>query len=167
MAKLVKAGADRYANVGYGTVTESAANTLTFSEINTNVSIFDRVAWVIQRIEWYFPAATRALLLAADDLLEMALCSSDKITTLGLNNPSVIDVYRFQFGDVVPGMPIIRDWSMLPGGGKIITPKPLFVGGKGTSIAGAGTYQCRFLFTVVELSDADALELLHAYRVVE
>jgi len=167
---VAKAGVkDQYSNVGYGTVTEGGANTLTFAEIQTNVSVFEKIAWVIQRIEWYIPLATRSLLLDASDQFEMALCSSNTLTSLSLGNPAVIDLYALLGSAVTAHIasPIIRDFSMLPGGGRIIAPRPLHLGLKGTSVASAGTISCRFLFTMKELSADEYIELVDFYRIVQ
>lgn len=157
---------DSFANVGYASVVETAANTLTFAEIQTNVSVFEKTAWVLHRIEWYLLAATKALLVAADDLFTMGLTASRSLTALGLNESTVIDLLTFQYGDQVMGQPLIRDFSNLPGGGKIIPARPLFCALKGTSVAAAGSVNCRFLFTMREVTPEDYYNLLDFYRIV-
>lgn len=164
---------DLFSNKGYGAVVESAANTLTFSEIQTNVSIFEKVAWVLHRIEWYITQATYGLLADGADHLEMALVASANITDLGLDVPAVIDVLdlmRFQasgVGFTFDTMPKIRDFSSLPGGGLIIAPRPLYLAIKGTSLASAGSSECRFYFTQKTLSAEEYLELIDFYRIVQ
>ncbi len=158
---------DLYVNTAYGTVVETAANTLTFSEIQTNVSIFEKIAWIISRIEWYLPTATLALIAAGDDLFTMALTASNNLTALALNAPGVIDLNVFQSGNVVSGWPIVRDFSSLPGGGKIVAPRPLFLGLKGTSVASAGTAECRVAFTQRVMTPDEYLELIDFYRIVQ
>ncbi len=164
MAKQTK---DRYVNTAFGSVTESAANTLTFNEIQTSISIFEKVAWIISRIEWYLPTATLALLAAADDLFDMALTASNNISSLALNAAAVIDLNTFQNGNVAPSWPMVRDFSQLPGGGKIIAPRPLYVALKGTSVASAGSVQCRISFLQMVLTPDEYIELIDFYRIVE
>lgn len=163
--------ADKFANKFFGTVTESAANTLTFKEIQTNVDIMTKRAWVLHRLEWSLLSAEIVKIAADDDTIEAALVSSDKITALGLDNPAVIDrldIGRFiaTSGGQLVFKPFVRDFAALPGGGLIITPRPLFVAVKGTSLASALTVSCRGYYTSMELSADEYLELVDFYRIV-
>lgn len=167
------ASMDVFANKAYATVTESGANTLTFSEIQTNVSVFEKMAWIIHRIEWYLSYATQALLIDAADTLQLALTASQSISSLALNSPSVIDLYeQYKFLATAVGyhfseMPIIRDFTALPGGGLIVAPRPLYIAAKGTGLASAATGSCRFYFTVKQLKADEYLELVDFYRIVQ
>ena len=164
---------DLYSNKGYGQVTESAAGTLTFSEIRTNVSIFEKVAWILHRIEWYVSQAMYSLLMDASDHILMALTASDSIATLGLNVPAVIDLMdtiRIQatgvgFNDY--NLPFIRDFTTLPGGGLIIAPRPLFLAVQGVSLGSAASVEARFYFTQKTLSADEYMELIDFYRIVQ
>lgn len=163
----------RFCNKAYGSVTQSAANTLTFSEIETNVDVFSKVAWVLQRIEYYFAWASLVLLVTSADLFELALTSSNNITDLGLANASVVDKYCIMRNDcgtagnaVFHEFPLIRDFSNLMGGGLIIAPRPLYIALDSDSIAAAGTAQMRFYFERVELNADEYLELIDYYRIV-
>ena len=164
---------DSYSNKGYGSVTESGAGVLTFSEIQTNVSIFEKVAWVIQRIEWYLAQATVTLLVDSADHLECALVASNSVASLGLEIPGVIDVVDLQryqasgVGFTYQVMPWIRDFSNLPGGGLIIAPRPLFLAILGTSLATPASVECRFYFTQKILRAEEYLELIDFYRIVQ
>lgn len=156
----------------YGYSTESAANTLTFREVQTNVSVFDKAAFVLHRLEWYIDATTFNLIVASDDTFRMALTSSQNITTLGLDNPAVIDLEELQgkvssaVGFQYRDAPLIRDFSSLPGGGLIIAPRPLFIAVQGVSLASAGTAKLRAYFTIKNLSAEEYLELVDFYRIV-
>lgn len=164
---------DIYANKFYGAATESGANTLTFSEINTNVNIFDKVAWILNRLEWYLSVATLALLQASTDTISCALSASDTIPNLSLSNPSVIDVVTIQLiapaevgGQAPFPTPIIRDFSSMPGGGLIIAPRPLYVAVEGVSLATAATAEVRGYFQAKSLAADEYLELIDFYRIV-
>lgn len=169
---MPKALRDNYANKFYGTVTESAANTLTFAEIQTNISIFEKVAWVLQRLEWYLSPAVMQLLQDNQDSVELALTASQNISALGLDNPSVIDVLvlsKFQatgVGFEIQEKPVIRDFTGLAGGGLIIAPRPLFLAAKGTTLASAATVQVRGYFQMIELKAEEYLDLVDFYRIV-
>lgn len=163
---------DKFANKGFGTVTESAANTLTFAEIQTQVDIFAKRAWVISRLEWHVNSATYLLLAASDDRLSLALTSSNTITTLTQSDPAVIDLFEIG-ATVATGVgfaylqsPVIRDFTNMPGGGIIIAPRPLYVAAKGTSLASATTSTVRFYWQSIDLTPDEYLELVDFYRIV-
>lgn len=170
---MAKGNALEFSNKAYGTVTESAANTLTFSQIQTNISIMEKVAWVISRIEWYFTPAQIALLVDDADAFEVALTSSNKVATLSLADSAVIDYMMVRkFVSTAVGWQFIspmwtRDFSMLPGGGLIVAPNPLYVAIKGTGLASAGGVGMRFYWSRQELSPDQYLELLDFYRIVQ
>lgn len=163
---------DSFANKFYGSVTESAANTLTFSEIQTNISVMDKVAWVIHRLEWYLTPAQIALIADDQDAIQMALVSSQQITALGLDNPAVIDMQQISKGQAtavgytIRTIPFTRGFESLPGGGLIIAPRPLFIAIKGTGLASAGGVSVRGYYTARELKADEYLELVDYYRIV-
>lgn len=161
-----------FANKFYGTVTESAANTLTFSEIQTAVDIFSKAAWVLVRLEWYLTVAQFGLLVDDGDALQMSLTASDKMSDISLSDPGVIDSLTLHkrvatvVGINYHAQPITRDFSNLPSGGIIIVPRPLFVAVKGTGLASAGGASCRGYFSRVELKADEYIELVDFYRMV-
>lgn len=169
----MKESKDKFSNKFYGSATESAANTLTFGEIQTNVDVFSKNAWILHRLEWYLPAATRALMVDNYDAITLSLCSSDKITALELDSAGVIDLYTIEkslatsVGYMYFQYPLIRDFSSLPGGGLIVSPRPLYVGIKGTGLAAVSTGEVRGYFTKLELSADEYLELVDFYRIVQ
>jgi len=156
----------------YGSVTESAANTLTFGEIQTNVSVFDKAAFVLHRLEWHIPANSFDKLVDAADSMEFALVTSQNISSLGIGNPAVIDKliialsYDSAVGFAVNEIPLIRDFSTLPGGGLIVAPRPLFLACRGVSLASALSVELLAYFTVKTLSADEYLELVDFYRIV-
>lgn len=171
MAKK-QAGTDRYANKFYGKVTESAANTLTFDEIPTNVNVFSKEAWVLHRLDWYMRSADLNLLISEADYINMALTSSNSIASIALDNPSVIDLFRMgvMFKTAVGVMfhpnPHTRDFSHLPGGGVIIAPRPLYIAIQGVSIAAVAEVEVRGYFSRLEMDADEYLELIDFYRIV-
>ena len=170
---MAKAQALEFANKAYGTVTESAANTLTFAQIQTNISIMEKIAWVISRIEWVFTAAQIALLVDDADAYDVSLTASNKISTLALSDPMVIDFLSIRkFVSTAVGWQYItpmwiRDFSQLPGGGLIVAPNPLYLAVKGTGLASAGGVSARIYWSKLEVSPDQYLELLDFYRIVQ
>ena len=163
---------DKYVNMAYSSVTESAANTLTFSEIQTGVSMFDKIAWIVHQILWFPGQAMVQELDAESDEVNMALTVSNKVV-LGLDDPAIIDLL-----DLLPHLqgagvsghvherPIVRDFTSLPGGGLIIPPRPVYLAIKGEGLAAAGIAMARIYYTHLELTPEDYWELVEARRMI-
>lgn len=168
----MKESKDKFANKFYGSVTESAANTLSFAEIPTNVDVFAKSAWVLHRLEWYIPEAVWDLLVASADSVQIALTSSRQISTLKLDNSAVIDLLELMevtwnaTSILISQNPIIRDFTGLPGGGLIIAPRPLYIAVKGTSLTAAVDAELRGYFTRLDLTADEYIELVDFYRIV-
>lgn len=167
-----KKSQDNYANKFYGKCVESAANTLTFAEINTAINLQSRVAWIIHRLEWYLANATIALVTATGDTIHGALTSSNKMTALGLDNAGVLDLFDLTeinasgVGFEQYQYPLVRDFTTMPGGGLIVPPRPLYVAVQGVSLASAATIELRGYYTSIDLADSDYYDLLDAYRIL-
>jgi len=163
---IAKGAKDQYANVAYGTVTASAANTLTFAAIQMAVGLFQGVAMVIHRINYTPYVATLRELVAATDSLGLGLTSSNRLANLvDTNDPAIIDCHRIVcVGAPIANMdvPIVHDFCNLPGGGKLIAANPIYFaiqpGGFG-AVQGAIV---RIDFTFVELADRDYMELIQS-----
>lgn len=165
---------DKFVNMAFAKVTESAINTMTFSEIQTGVSLFDKVAWVIHMILWHPSKATVRQVSTDSDGFSMGLTVSNKISSIDMSDPAVIDVFDiFAHGMGTPatGMhshrPFVRDFTHLPGGGLIVPPKPVYLVIQGESLAAVGIAEARIYFTHRELSTEDYWELVEARRMVE
>jgi len=166
---------DQFVNFAFASVVESAANTLTFTEIQTGVSIFEKSAWVVHRIDWIVDGAVLGLLSADDDELQMALTVSNQITSIALNQSAVVAEKRI--GAQVQGTPAVlqlhdfnlmtSDYSTLPGNGIIVPPRPLFVAVQGQSLATVATIAARVYFTHRELKTDEYWELVESRRMVQ
>lgn len=172
MAKVRKIS-DKWANVAYGEVVESAANTLTFSEIPTNVSIFEKAAWIISRLEWYLSAAMYNMLDADGLGINMALTATSQLNALTLDSPGVVDLMEIH-QDFIGAptkatyhfAPVTRDFSTMPGGGRIVAPRPLYVATQGVGLAAVTTIECRVFFQQIILQPDEYIELIDFYRIV-
>jgi len=164
---------DKFANKFYGTVVESGPTTLTFAEIQTNVDVFSKKAWVLHKLEWYELPADRGLIVNSDDAIRLALTSSNKMSSLSLSDAGVIDLLELNavpytaVGVEIYDQPHIRDFSSLPGGGLIIAPRPLYIAIQGVSIAAVATGSVRGYFTAIDLNADEYLELVDFYRIVQ
>lgn len=159
---------DTYANVFAGTITESAANTLTFSELQTGLNIFDKVGLLVNRIEWDVNDVLDEV-AGSGDGVNLGLSASNAWSTVSLTERSVIQVVRQRRKDM--GTPataeyleeiLTYDFSELPGGGLLITPRPLYAFVQGVSLANPVTVTFRMYFTVIQLKGEEYFELLEA-----
>lgn len=166
-----------YANRFSVHVSETIAGTRAFAEVPTYAAAFSKEAFIIHRLEYAFTDASLDALVANDDMLMAGLCTSNKV--YGLNpvdsfpEPGVLDVVKIT-GNLrgaaanlfLNQIPIVKDFTNLPGGGFIVPSRPLFVAVQGGGLVAAVTVDVRGWFTRVELKDAEFLELLDAYRLV-
>jgi hypothetical protein len=162
----VKAKKDTYSNVAFQAMAMSAANTLTFAQITLAVGLFQGIAMLLSRVKWQPSEATCREMVANSDLLVMALTSSNRLTTLtAMNDPAML-AYEEIVGigaSVEPWrLPIITDFSTLPGGGKLIAANPIFLAAMTGGFVAAATIRCQLDFTFLTLSDQDYLELIQA-----
>lgn len=170
MAK--KGVADQWANLAVISVSESAANTLTFKKLETGISLFEKVAWVINRLEYYFDF-TGTIFNTNEDLLDVAITTSDQITSIAATNQAVVDtmrVVRVDLGTAASGFQVVRPqmrvFTDLPGGGLIVPPNPIYLAAKGTGLASAQTVICRMRYSLQELSPEQYWELVESTRMV-
>ncbi len=155
---------DIYSNILYNEVNESAANTITFEEIKMGLNLFDKVALLISRIEWY---QWWRFLAATTDEISFGLSSSDgwsvptpkENSIIGYHTMTVTD-YGTAGNNRIWHEPMVDDYSTLPGKGILITPTPLFSWVRGQNLGSAGTIRLRVYFTVVKLKPEEYLELL-------
>jgi hypothetical protein len=164
---------DVYANMAIATVTESAANTLTYKKIETGISFDRQVAWVINRLEYSMGSLLAANFNGDGDALEMGLAISNSWATITLSELAIIDyasIQRADFGAAASMVhirqPFQKDFSSLPGGGLIIAPSPLYFWAKGTGLVAATNDAVRIYYTLLELDGAAALELFQARRAI-
>jgi hypothetical protein len=162
---------DKYANLLVQSVTLSAANTITFEEINIGLNIFDKIGLLIHRLEYEPSANTMQEMTADGDSVTIALTQSNSLTTLVATEVEVIDrrVWRrHDYGaaaaaeihdDILTG-----DFMFFPGGGLLVPPKPLYVGASSNGLASAAVFHVRLYFSIVQLTDAEYLELLETRR---
>lgn len=165
MATITK---DKFANVAIVTATESAANTLTFVKLEMGTSLFDRVAMIIHRVEWYFQDAV-GLLVGDGDRINMSITNTNTLTSIGADQEGVLVrqmLRRTNAGTpatvIMTEDPTVNDFTTLPGDGVIMLPSPLYVGIQGASLASAATVYARILFTFMEMKNEDYFELMQA-----
>lgn len=168
-----KSPADQFANYAIVSVSESAANTLTFKKLETGISLTEKVAWVISRIEYTPNDPSSAVFNTSGDLARFGLAVSNTFTVPALTETTIIDfntIERLDWGTAASGAlyeyPIVKDFSSLPGGGIIVPPTPLYLYAVGSGLASAMTWVARIHYTLLQLQVDQYWQLVEARRVL-
>lgn len=162
-----------YAGLALLTGVESAMNTLTYVKLESGISIYDHVGWVLSRIEWRLTGGTLALFNASGDALSAALTMSDKMTSLVDDDPAIYVKRawtRLDFGTAanarIESTTWVDDFSTLPGGGLLVLPTPLFLGLQGSSLTGAATVYAKMFYKAIDMQDQDYFNLVQARQLL-
>ncbi len=164
---------DKFANYAIISVTESALNTLTFKKLETGISLNEKVAWILSRVEYAISGLNATFFNATGDALRFGFSVSNAFSTPSLSEVTVIDwnqVRREDLGAAASGFfvmnPIIKDFSMLPGGGILVPPTPLYLYAVGEGLTAATTVVVRMHYTTKVLKVDEYWELVEARRVL-
>lgn len=172
MANKVKA-ADRFANIAYLTVTESAANTLTFAQLAmATPMVGDKYGLIIHRAEIGFSGW--GSFNSSTDQVNMALTLTDRLTDItDLSQPELLfyqQLIRMDLGAAATGMfidqPYLRDFANLPNGGLLVPGDRLYAAIVGTGMAAATVLKMRLYYSVLMLEVQDYWELVEARRLM-
>jgi len=158
---------DKFVNMLVKSILTSSANTLTYDEISMGLSLFDKAALLIERLEYHITLASLDQMTADGDAIFGGLSTQDVLTSVGPSSNSTIHSFsleRHDFGTAAGGSfslaPLIFDFSQLSGGGLLITPKPFFAFVNSVGLASVATMHIRIFFTIIKMQDADYFELL-------
>lgn len=163
------ASEDRFANVFTAEATASAANALTFAEMNFGITLRDRVAIVIDTLYFWPTRATLLEYTVAGDILEFALTVSDQVTDLSdLADRRILHQMthlRMDFGTAAGGtlatFPLVTSFSPP----LIALPNRLFFAHKSLGLATATMVQMRMHFRTVSITqDQQLIEVLEAFQ---
>jgi len=162
---------DRFANVAALSVTLSAANTLTFGSLQTNMGFLGRrdqaLAMAIDEIQYGIPLAMVAEFNATGDDIIAAITDSDLPTDLeDLTDRRILDYVAFERQEsTAVGFNIFEFPSRKQFFPPLITAaRTLFLGVNSTGLASAHTIRARILFRVETLTGAELVELSEAFR---
>lgn len=167
---------DKFANIASIAVTESAANTLTYKKLETGVSMFEKYAWIINRVDYFFDPAA-ANFNGTGDTLAIALMANNVRTSIQTSatfqDMAVLDmiwVSRQDYGAAATAIlhysPFTKDFSSLPGGGLIVPPAPLYGAAQGSGLVSAATVVIKMYYTILELATDEYWELVEARRLL-
>jgi hypothetical protein len=164
---------DQFANYAIIKVVESAANTLTFKKLETGISLTEKVAWVIARIEYIFLSPLAATFDSNGDAVYFGMSLSNSWSNPTIEENTIVDfnsVQRCDFGAsanvVVDHQPYIKNFGNLPSGGVIVPPTPLYLFTKGITCAIPTTIVARIHYTLLSLAVDQYWELVESRRVL-
>lgn len=161
---------DKYANSLNIEVEMSAANTLTFKQVNIGLPLYEKAAFLLHKVQFYI-TAYHASLLASADSLEMALVNDNSITTITPERENVYCYMKKQAIDqgtpanfLIETTPFCVDYSGFPNGGLLIPIYNLYGAMTTAGYANAAEGIIKVYFTVVQLNAAEFWELVESYR---
>jgi hypothetical protein len=162
---------DLFANLAILTVTESAANTLTFKKLETGISVNQKIAWVVSRIEYFLSSLVAAQFNGDGDAISWGICASSTFANAIIEENSILDFNNYQRADygaaavsIFHKQPFLKDFASMPSGGIIVPPAPLFGFVKGSGLVSAMTVAARIYYTELELAESDFWQLVQARR---
>lgn len=168
---MAKREVDKYSNILAIDIEMSAADVLTFQDVNVGLNIFDKVGILINRMDVEINNATKSALDSAAASIDIGLTQSNQIAALSLQQRAVIDKIKIGgIGTIATGFAIVREpfsvtYGDLPGNGLLISPSPLWIAMDSTGFATViGFCTVRIYFTVVDLKPEEYFELLEARR---
>lgn len=163
---------EKFVNQAYLAVTESGANTLTYSKLETGISIYEKVGWLISRMDYQF-VYSHAQFGTEGDSLDFGLTASDAMAAVDISQSAVIDynrIYRAEAGTAATGFPMevpfTKSFADLPGGGLLVPPNPIYIFAFGQGLVGAQLVKARMFYTVVSLKAEEFWELVEQRRMI-
>jgi len=163
---------EKWSQIGYLTVTESAANTLTFAGLSVFSNVLGQKGMIIHRIQYVLDDSVVNAFSANADGFVFGLAGTDDNTSIYLYDPEIYDynnVITLQgtfVGFTLFRNPVEKSYEYLPGGGLLVPADRLYIFAKGTGFGVAGKVSVRFYFTLVDLAAAEYLELAQSLRVL-
>lgn len=163
---------DSAANYAALKVTESAANTQTSAKFAFPFSIQDKMALIVNRIEYWWQ--NQGDLNSSGDYSTAALTVGSAVVDItNQADPIIVDtarIIRLDYGAAASGalynMPFIKDFSSLPGGGLLVAPAPLYAMIQSVGAAAALAVWIKLFYTSISLSADEYWELVESRRII-
>lgn len=167
-----KKSSDQYANIAAVLNQESAAGTATYARFNFPYSVTDKVAILISRIEYWIGNLHQ--LNTSQDYVVAGLCAASALVSLeNQADPGLVDsckIQRIDIGTAASGLlvsiPVIKDFSSLPGGGILVAPSPLYAGIVSSGAGGVLAAWTKLFYTYKELATDEYWELVESRRII-
>lgn len=167
-----KSKIDTFSNIAALKVTETAASTMTSAKFAFPFSIMDKMALVIQRIEYLIEGLSS--LNSSGDNVTVALACAASVTDLtNQTDPLIIDSVRYSRLDigaaatgVILQFPWVKDLTTLQGGGILVAPNPLYAIIQDAGAAAAMSCWVKLFYTYVELGTDEYWQLVESRRII-
>jgi hypothetical protein len=164
---------DTYANIFTFAVTQSAANTLTFAELQTNLGIQpvrgSIVAMIVDSIEYDLTNGF-AELAGDTDVVQAALTISNQVTDLtDMTDRRILhlsSIKRVDAGTAASSTHYVGPTRFDFNPPMIHAEKSMYLAVDSTSLANPCTIRCRGYYRLVTLTDAELIELTEVFRLV-
>lgn len=159
---------DRFANVFTAQVVQTAANTLTWAQMNFGINLRDRIGMVIDEIFFYITHTQLALMTATGDHIQMSLATSDNITSLDPSDRRIL--YQHQLVRLDGGTAANLWMEQFPikvsfAPPMIVLPNRLYLGVLSAGLASSITLTMRLHFRTVPISqDQQLIEILETFQ---
>ncbi len=164
---------DSFAQFAALKVTEGGTNTQTATKFAFPFSIMDKMALVIQRIEYDWQTVLNALAATNDRVIAAITCAATVTDIEDVTDPLIVDsmrMSRYDVGTAGSGFwfrqPYVKDFSSLPGGGILIAPNPLYLMVEGVGAGAASACAVRMYYTYLELSSDEYWQLVESRRII-
>lgn len=169
---MAKSQTDKFANIAAIEVTETAAGTLSYAKFNFPYSVMDKMALLINRIE-YLPLSISSLNSSTDNVIIGLIAATSLVSISNQADPALLDSMRLIRNDLgaaasgaLLSFPYIKDFSAMPGGGILVAPSPLCACIQSTGAGGAMNAWVKFFYTAVSLSTDEYWELVESRRII-
>jgi len=163
---------DIYAQFAALNVEEAVANAGVYVKFAFPFSIMDKMALLINRIE-YILRANSAYNSSGDSMVAGISVGTNLADVEDVTNPLIVDsVKRTRIDQGTPATclyltdPFIKDFSDLPGGGILIAPNPLYAFVKGAGLGAVAACGIRLYYTYRELGTDEYWQLVESRRVI-
>lgn len=164
---------DRFANIASATVIESAANTLTFQEVQFGVSIGQRRGLIIDQIDYFIqPATVAGNWIATGDVTNIGWVTRNDVASLvdNFNDNRVLHMMSIQqhILSATSGNFFVNPWTHQFFPPLIVAPRAgsMFLAIESVSNPNVVGAQSRIYFRFVDLDKEDYLELAEAFDLV-
>lgn len=168
-----KSGEDKYANFAIVSVVQAAINTLAFKKLETGISLTEKVAWVLNRIEYWLNPQTVAQFGGDGDILLYGLSLSSAWATAQISEITIIDFNALLYSLAGAATshnwvnkPVIKSFADMPGGGILIPPNPLYLFCSSSGLGAVADVTARIHYTLKTLAVDEYWELVEARRVL-
>lgn len=165
---MAKRPEDRYANTAMIEATESGISTLTFVPLLTGVSLGSGTGMLIDEISYMVGQGTIEDIVAAGDVLNCALVTSNAIPNLSGADRRIIHNFRMSNNGLAigGGLPVVQPYVYKFDPPMIFAGPRLFGGIVGASLAAAASVDLKFLFRYIDLTDREYLEIAETFVLV-